>query len=95
MNLKDNSILNAFLMHIPIGVLTVASLLVHPALVMITGLSFIAYEAIELFVINFLCSVKDKAYPELAGFLAGCFITATVMYILYALGINIPMMWRG
>jgi hypothetical protein len=81
-------------LHIPVGILTIAGLLVHPFAMLIIGAAFMLYEITELFVINVLSpkEIKDKAYPEIAGFIVGFVWGCIVLYTLFLLGVPLPIM---
>ena len=91
----SNKTLFSVCLHIPVGILTLAGLLLHPFVMLTIGAAFLVYEVVELFVLNVLApqELKDKAYPEIAGFIVGFVWGCVALYTLFLLGFPLPIMW--
>ena len=98
----DKRHLQSILIHIPIGLGIMATLLVHWIAALSLLLGFLTYEVIEMIVLildrwmnkKCLLDVHDRAYPEIAGMLIGIGIGAMIIWVLNYFGIDLHFVCR-
>jgi len=88
--MKKNINIGSVLLHIPVGLLAAFALVVHWSIALIIAFSFLTYEVVQM-VVNLvdkyvydraqLLKVRDRAYPEIMGFIVGVVIGAFVLWL--------------
>jgi len=88
--MKKNINIGSVLLHIPVGLLAAFALSVHWSIALIIAFSFLTYEVVQM-VVNLvdkyvydraqLLKVRDRAYPEIMGFIVGVVIGAFVLWL--------------